>query len=245
MKTNTPDDTDGARDDILTHERELLHRVVLTAVSHDLKVPLANIIGSLETYERTQKKFADNQKVLFNTALQEAYRLNGFINNILDMARLEAGAVKLRKVACSMDKLLEECLAMLGRNLINCTVTIQTKPVAFTFVTDPMLLKRAICIILDNASKYGAAHPVIGIKYEKRGEQVVIRIRDNGPGIAKSRLKAIFSKYERYSAQERRSPGTGLGLAICREIMRLLGGTVTASNIAGNKGAVFTLSLQQ
>ncbi len=243
MKMNTPDDTYGPIDNTAEHERELLHRIILTSVSHDLKTPLAAIIGSLETYDLTKKKLsAEKQDILLNTALQEAYRLNGFINNILDMARLEGGAIKLRKEVCVMDLLLEDCLILLGRGLSHCTVTIKATTVPFPITTDSLLLMRAICIILDNAAKYGPAHPVIGIEYEKLENQVIIRIRDNGPGIHKARLEDVFSKYERYAVKDHKPAGTGLGLPICREIMHLLGGTVKANNIAGNKGAMFTLT---
>ena len=101
---------------------------------------------------------------------------------------------------------------------------------------------RAICIVLDNAAKYGDLHPVINVEYERIGEQAVIRIEDNGPGIPKSSMEDIVSKYARFAIQDHKHSGTGLGLPICREIMRLLDGTVTVANLAGGKGAVFTLA---
>jgi K+-sensing histidine kinase KdpD len=243
MKNNGTSNQSDTSDETMKHERELLHRIILTSVSHDLKTPLASIIGSLETYDLTKKKLSEDKKdILLNTALQEAYRLNGFINNILDMARLEGGAIQLKKEICVMDLLLEDCLMILGRSLSHCTINIKAVPETFPVTTDALLLVRAICIILDNAAKYGTAHPVINIEYEKLDKQVTIRIRDNGPGIHKSRLEDIFSKYERYAVQDHKPAGTGLGLPICREIMRLLGGTVKARNIAGNKGMMFTLT---
>src|SRR4051812_30950735 len=170
-------------------DREQLHRAVLTSVSHDLKTPLACIIGSLEIYERTKEKLTlEKKNTLINTALQEAYRLDSFITNILDMARLESNAVKLKKELCVMDLLLEDCLILLGHRLRECTVSIKAIPATFPVTTDPLLLMRAICIVLDNAAKYGALHPVINMEYERMGEQVVIRIQDNGPGIPQSSM---------------------------------------------------------
>jgi len=230
-------------DNSFEQEREQLHRAVLTSVSHDLKTPLSCVIGSLEIYERSKTKLTpDKKNTLINTALQEAYRLDSFITNILDMARLEGGAVKIKKELCVMDLLLEDCLVLLGHRLDECDVRIKAIPTTFPVITDPLLLVRAICIVLDNAAKYGAAQPVISVEYEKVGSRVIICIRDNGPGIPKSKMKEIFSKYARFSIEDHKHSGTGLGLPICREIMRLLGGTVTVANCAGGKGAVFTLT---
>src|SRR5690606_4027807 len=107
MKKNGTGEQYDTSDETMQHERELLHRIILTSDSHDLKTPLASIIGSLETYDLTKKKLSEDKKdILLNTALQEAYRLNGFINNILDMARLEGGAIQLKKEICIMDLLL-------------------------------------------------------------------------------------------------------------------------------------------
>ncbi len=224
-------------------EREKLHRAVLTSVSHDLKTPLSCIIGSLEIYERTKEKLTlDKKNILINTALQEAYRLDSFVTNILDMARLESGTVKVKKELCVMDLLLEDCLILLGRRLQECDVSIKAIPATFPVTTDPLLLQRAICIVMDNAARYASLHPVINVEYEKAGDQVIIRVQDNGPGIPKEKMEEIFSKYARFAIQDHKHSGTGLGLPICREIMRLLGGTVTVANLTGGKGAVFTLA---
>lgn len=220
-----------------------MHRSILSSVSHDLKTPLACIIGSLEIYERAKEKLPPEKKnALIDTALEEAYRLDSFITNILDMARFENNAVEIKKELYIMDLLLEDCLIMLGHRLSECKVYIQAIPATFAVTTDPVLLMRAICIILDNAAKYCSDGTVINVEYERIGEQTIIRIQDNGPGIKESELEPIFSKYTRYSTEDFKHAGTGLGLPICREIMRLLGGTVTAANLADGKGAVFTLT---
>ncbi len=232
MKTNPPEIT-----------RESLHRSILTSVSHDLKTPLACIIGSLEIFERTKEKLSkEKQNILINTALQEAYRLDSFITNILDMAKLESNSVAIKKELCVMDMMLEDCVIMLGHRLHECKISIKAIPETFPVTTDAVLLMRAISIILDNAAKYGPPDTAIGIEYEKINGQVVIRIQDNGPGIEPSQLEEIFSKYARFAMEDHKGAGTGLGLPICREIMRLLGGTVTVANIEGGKGALFTLS---
>lgn len=238
MKTKTPELRLA-----FEQERELLQRRVLSSVSHDLNTPLSCIIGSLEVFERTKAKLsADNQNTLIHTALKEAYRLDSFITNILDMARLESGMVKIKKEQCLLDLLLEDCLSMLGHRLGECEVIVKAPPVPFPIVTDSLLLIRAICILLDNAAKYGPKNSVIHVEYEQVDEQTVIRIQDNGPGIPEAKIEEIFSKYARFDMQDHKHAGMGLGLPICLQIMRLLDGTVTAANLADGKGTVFTLA---
>src|SRR6202042_3378204 len=107
-------------------ERKRLHRKILSSVSHDLKTPLASIIGSLEVYDRMNGRLTENQqKSLIEVALQEAYRLDNFITNILDMAKLENGAVKLRHDKILVNSLLEDCITRLGNRLKASEVSVE------------------------------------------------------------------------------------------------------------------------
>lgn len=223
-------------------ERESLHRNILTAVSHDLKTPLACIIGSIEIYKRSKEKLSlEKKNILIDTALQEAYRLNGFITNILDMAKLEQGMVKPSLAPYDIKLLINDCLITMGLRLEACKVLIKAPDLKMIITTDYVLLSRAICLVLDNAAKYCSANSIITIEYKKIGEKIEICIKDNGLGIPESKMEDIFSKYLRISKQDYQIAGTGLGLPICREIMSLLGGTVTAANVIEGKGAIFTL----
>jgi two-component system sensor histidine kinase KdpD len=226
----------------LDREREHMHRQMLSSVSHDLKTPLASVIGSLEIYERLGDKLTPEKKeILIATALQEAYRLDNFITNILDMARLENGAVNVRQESCNIERLIKDCLTRLGNRLKDTAVKTEVVQEVPEVITDPTLLTRAVCLLLDNAVKYGGTPPAIHITYGKdEAQQSFIRIQDNGLGIPDTVKDSIFSKYTRFSRQDRQNAGTGLGLAICREIMRLLQGRVMAENQEGG-GAVFTL----
>ncbi|MEQ1888475.1 MAG: ATP-binding protein, partial [Alphaproteobacteria bacterium] len=241
--TNPPDRPPAPQNASFELDREQLHRSLLSAVSHDLKTPLACIIGSLEIYERSKDQLPpDKQNILINTALQEAYRLDSLLTSILEMARLESGAVQVNKQPYDMELLLQDCQAMLGHRLSGCDIRIRPVSGAFPITTDPVLLARAICLILDNSARHGQAHPVINVAYERSGDQVLIRIQDNGPGVPESRLEAIFAKYARFAPLGGAHSGIGLGLPICREIMALLGGAVMAAIPANGAGAVFTLS---
>jgi len=226
----------------MDQERERLHRQMLSSVSHDLKTPLASIIGSLEIYERMNDRLSDEQRQsLITVALHEAYRLDNFVTNILDMAKLENGLVRLRQETFMVGGLLEDCFTRLDHRLKGSEVRLETPAELVQITTDATLLARAICLLLDNAVKYGGAPPLILIAFgEERGKEGFIRVTDNGPGIPEAHMEAIFSKYTRFARGDQQNAGTGLGLAICREIMRLLHGGITAEN-GTQGGAVFTL----
>ena len=224
-------------------ERERIHRQMLSSVSHDLKTPLASIIGSLEVYERMKTKLSEEkQAALIAVALQEAYRLDNFITNMLDMAKLENSVVKTRREDVELSAVVRDCLINLNNRLRSSTVTIgSTHPIQA--ITDPVLLSRAICLVLDNAVKYGGTPSAITIQFgEDANHSGFITIHDNGRGIPEGQMEAIFSKYTRFPKEDQQNAGTGLGLAICRAIMNLLGGDVVVANDAQG-GASFTLHL--
>jgi K+-sensing histidine kinase KdpD len=230
----------------LDKHSEDLHRRILTSVSHDLKTPLACIIGSLEIFEHTRNKLSqDKEDTLIHTALLEAYRLDTFITNILDMARLEDSAVPVKKELCALDVVLEDCRSRMGRPSHHHEIVITGTPTPFWVRTDPLLLTRAVCILLDNAIKYSPPHSTINIDYEKKDGLVMLRILDNGNGIPETHHEDIFSKYSRFALNDHSHSGTGLGLPICREVMQLLGGTVTMTNRVEPRGSIFTLTFPE
>ena len=228
--------------DSFNKERELIHRQMMSSVSHDLKTPLAGIIGSLEIHDQMKDTLKPEKKqALLDTALQEAYRLDNFITNILDMAKLENSQVKVKNELCDIGELLQTCVIQLSPRLKDSEVKIIPATGIVTANTDPTLLLRTVGILLDNAVKYGGTPSIIHIEYG-RGDfgQDFIKIRDHGLGVAESTRQSIFSKYTRFVKQDTQNAGTGLGLAICREIMRLLEGSVTVRNHADG-GAEFIL----
>ncbi len=219
-----------------------MHRQIFSSVSHDLKTPLASIIGSLEIYERMIARLSEEQrKNLVAVALQEAYRLDNFITNILDMAKLENKMVKFQRESVVIGTLLENCVMRLGHRLKDTQVTIEKPPEAFVVATDPTLLGRAVCLVLDNAVKYGGNPGTISISSGTADGQAFISISDNGAGLSEAQMGTVFEKYTRFARGDQQNAGTGLGLAICREIMRLLDGSVAVAKGADG-GAVFTLN---
>lgn len=244
----TPDDVPTPTHDEI---REYLHRQMLSSVSHDLKTPLATIIGSLEVMTMLYDKLSEEKRrSLIGSALTEAFRLDYFITNILDMAKFEADAVKPRFEAGKLSQMIQDSLTRLGP--LKTRGEIQTRPDGSgdDIVTDTMLGSRAIGLVLHNAFKFGQrktpnAVPVIEIDYgiadaADGTREGFVRIRDHGEGIPADKQAAVFDKYTRLQKTDQQQAGTGLGLTICQHIMRLLDGRIELSNHPEG-GAVFTL----
>jgi two-component system sensor histidine kinase KdpD len=240
-KPSVEDSSPVAHSDI-DQDRDRLHRQIFSSVSHDLKTPLASIIGSLEIYERMIERLSpEQQKSLIGVALQEAYRLDNFITNILDMVKLENGMVKLRRETVVIDRLIDDCIMRLGNRLKGTDISVERPAKSLLVKTDPTLLGRVVCLVLDNAVKYGGKPGAIRITSGLSEDgQATIHIEDNGAGIPESQIDRVFEKYTRFTHGDQQNAGTGLGLTICREIMSLLDGTVSVTN-GEEHGAIFTL----
>ena len=235
---------EDALDDRFNQERVRIHRLLYSAISHDLKTPLASMIGALEIFQRMKDRLpVEKQDALIQTALGEAHRLDNFITNILEMGKLENGMVNVRSEQFDVGESIRNSVASLTNRLRETQVTIDTPSAKLMINSDPSLFPRALALVLDNAVKYGGRPSIIHISYGRNEEnKCIIHITDNGTGIAPEQVETIFEKYTRFAKRDHQNAGTGLGLAICREIMRLLGGTVHVSETK-DTGSTFTLIL--
>jgi len=227
--------------------REDLHRKILSTVSHDLKTPLATIIGSLEIYKKMFDKLSPEKRdALIQASLSEAYRLDNFITNILDMTRLESGTVRAHPEACDIQQIMKDTLTRLGPKGLAARIEISLPTTTLELVTDPMLLGRALGLVIENSLRHGhrGNEPVIEITVNHSIYYNTVHISDHGPGIPDNKLEEIFAKYTRFSQSDYQNAGTGLGLALARALMNILEGTITAQN-SPNGGAVFTLQFPQ
>ncbi len=226
--------------------REYLHRQMLSSVSHDLKTPLATIIGSLEVMTMLSDRLPEEKKKsLIASALTEAFRLDYFITNILDMAKFEAHAVKPRFEVTRLSQLINDSLSRLGP--LKARGGIDIRPLTSTdeLRTDPLLGSRAIGLVIHNAFKHGIARgstdPArVEVEYGVGPREAFVRIRDHGDGVPEDQQTAIFDKYTRLSRADQQNAGTGLGLTICQHIMHLLMGRIDVTNHPDG-GAMFTL----
>ncbi|MFS2012103.1 DUF4118 domain-containing protein [Azospirillum sp. CT11-132] len=228
----------------LAAETERLRSALLTSISHDLRTPLASILGSATSLVSYGPKMdEEDRRDLAATIQDEAERLNRFIANLLDMTRLESGAIRPRTGAVDLSEVVGSALERVSRILAGHRVDIDL-PVDLPMVDiDAVLIEQALFNLLDNAGKYAPAGSLITVRGRQDGGLVRIEVLDEGSGIPSEDVERIFDKFYRVHAQDRQRAGTGLGLAICRGFVEAMGGTVTAGNRLDRSGAVFTLTL--
>lgn len=225
-RTNLASSIEDAR--ILT-ETEQLRSALLSSISHDLRTPLVSIIGSatsLATFGETLS--AENRHELLQTVLEEAERLNRFVQNLLDMTRLGYGALKPKRDWVDLHDVIASALERLKQALAPYHVTTDVKPGLRLLLVDPILIEQVLVNVLDNAAKYSSPGGPIQLRAFERDDRTVIQIVDKGPGIPERERELIFDMFYRVKAGDNRPAGTGLGLAICRGLMQAHGGTIVA-----------------
>ena len=230
----------------IREEKESLRAMLLSSVSHDLKTPLASVIGSLSAMRGMRGFLPQEQKdILLQTALDEARRLDGFISNILEMTRLESGQINFKKQWTSPYELLGSVTRRFQDKFIKRPLLIDKQSVAaLEVMLDPMLLEQVFQNILDNAVKYAPDGSAISIWAEEEAVSVKLHIRDRGKGIPEDQCDKIFDKYTRLKKTDSNVAGTGLGLAIARTIMRAQKADIVAANHPEG-GDVFTFIFPQ
>ncbi|MGV8997947.1 MAG: ATP-binding protein [Parvibaculaceae bacterium] len=235
------EDIDNAR---VVSETERLRGALLTSISHDLRTPLASVIGAVTSLRSYFERYnAEERDELMSTIQEEAERLNRFVGNLLDITRLESGALKMRADKIDIGELVETALRRATRILTNYRIEFHIAPDLPTVEADPVLLEQVLFNLLDNAAKYSAPHSLIRIDADTAGSELRINISDEGEGIPPDEVEAIFDKFHRVSAGDRRPAGTGLGLAVCRGFVEAFGGRISAANRPDGHGAIFTIML--
>ncbi len=234
-------DLDRAR---LAAETDRLRQALLTSISHDLKTPLAAILGAASTLRDLDADLSAPDKTeLVGTVIEEAQRLNRFIANLLDMTRLEAGAVRPNLAPADVGEIVGSALARGAAILAGHHVEADLAPDLPTLPLDAVLFEQVLFNLLDNAAKYAEAGTTIRVEARRDGGAVVLRILDEGPGIPTGELEQVFDKFYRARKADAVRAGTGLGLAISRGFVEAMGGTIGATNRTDRSGAVFTITL--
>lgn len=223
-------------------ESERLRNSLLSSISHDLRTPLATIVGSASTLAEGDAalKPADRQE-LSRAVYEEALRMSNLVNNILDMARLDAGAARLNRQWHTLEEIIGTVLARLHRHLEGRSVAVKLPRDLPLVYVDGVLIEQVLVNLLENAVRYTPPASSIDIVAEGSPFTVTISVADRGPGIPKGQEERLFEKFYRVNA-ERAQSGVGLGLAICRAIVEAHGGWIRAKN-RGTGGAVFTFLL--
>jgi two-component system sensor histidine kinase KdpD len=212
----------------------------LSSVSHDLRTPLAVITGSASALvEGGGSMDAATQRDLTKTILEEAERLNHLIRNLLDMTRLESGAIHVNKEWLLLEEIVGAALNRMDTRLAGRDVRVELPPELPLVSCDAVLIEQLFINLLENAAKY--ADGPIEIRVTPLSGELMIEVADRGPGIPPGEEARVFEKFHR-AAREGGVGGVGLGLAICRAIVAAHGGRIWAGNREGG-GASFRWTL--
>ena len=225
-------------------EAERLRNSLLSSISHDLRTPLATIVGSSSTLiEEDQMLKPEDRCELSRTIYDEAQRMSNLVNNILDMARLDAGVVQLNKQWHPLEEIIGTVLTRLLKRLDGRPVTVKLPPGLPMIYADSVMIEQVLINLLENAARYTPEGSPIEITAETSPFAVEISVADHGPGIPKGLEQQLFEKFFRVKSEAAQS-GVGLGLAICRAIVEVHGGSIFAHN-RGSGGAIFSFVLPQ
>jgi two-component system sensor histidine kinase KdpD len=213
--------------------RENLERALLNSISHDLRTPLVSVTGVLSSLkEEGANLSADARQELLETACGEAERLNRFVGNLLDMTRIEAGAVRLNSELCDVQDLVGCAFAALETRLEKREVSFRMQPVMPLVPMDLVLMTQVLVNLVDNSLKYAPQQSAIEIIATLEEPWLVLEVADSGPGVPEHDLKRVFDKFYRIPVPEG-AGGTGLGLSICKGIVEAHGGRIQAENRTG------------
>jgi len=228
----------------LAVETDRLRAALLTSISHDLKTPLAAILGSASTLRDFATVLDDEAKAeLMGTVIDESDRLNRFIANLLDMTRLESGAVMPNVALHDVGEIVGTALERASKILAQHRVEVELTANLPMLQLDAVLFEQVLFNLLDNAAKYAPEGSTIRVQSRQDKHTVCVQVLDEGGGIPTEDLERIFDKFYRAQKGDRVRAGTGLGLAISRGFVEAMGGTIAAGNRSDRSGAVFTIAL--
>jgi two-component system, OmpR family, sensor histidine kinase KdpD len=227
-----------------TVESERLRSALLTSISHDLKTPLASVLGAASTMRDLASGLSDTEKRdLLATVIDESERLNRFIANLLDMTRLESGAVVPNTALHDIGEIIGSALRRASKILSRHRVSLELDADLPMLELDAVLFEQVIFNLLDNAAKYSPPDTTISIRSLRDAKSVSLQVADEGEGIPPGELESVFDKFYRVQKVDHVRPGTGLGLAISRGFVEAMHGRIFAANRADRRGAVLTIRL--
>jgi two-component system sensor histidine kinase KdpD len=227
-----------------TVESDRLRGALLTSISHDLKTPLASVLGAASTLRDLASGLTDTQKhELLATVIDESERLNRFIANLLDMTKLESGAIVPNAAPHDVGEIVGSALRRSVKILVHHKVSLQLGSDLPMLELDAVLFEQVLFNLLDNAAKYAPSGTTISIRGARDEDQVMLQVMDEGSGIPPAELESVFDKFYRAQKGDHVRPGTGLGLAISRGFIEAMHGTISAANRPDRSGAIITIRL--
>jgi two-component system, OmpR family, sensor histidine kinase KdpD len=232
-----------AQQALIHMESERLRNSLLSALSHDLRTPLAALVGLAESLVLTKPPLSPEQQESAIAIAEEARRMGALVGNLLEMARIESGEVKLRSHWHPFEEVVGSALKAAQSALANHRVALNLARGLPLVEFDATLIERVLYNLIENACKYTPPGSTVTVAADVAGGNLVVSVSDDGPGIPSGQDEAIFEKFTR-GTRESTTPGVGLGLAISRAIVEAHGGRISASNgPAGGARLTFTLPL--
>ncbi len=213
-------------------ENEKVRDVLLASLSHDLRTPLSAIAGAATSLRTLGDKMSPSERLeLLSSIEEETARLSRFVSNLLDMSRIEAGGLKVNRDLVDIADVVQGAVERSRKAFPKQPVKVNLAPDLPFVRGDDRLLEQVLFNLLDNAHKY-AGDSGATIHGRKDGDEVVLSVTDEGPGVKPADLERIFEKFYRGGRADGRKPGTGLGLSICRGLIEAMGGTIVAQSPA-------------
>ena len=228
----------------LQAETEKLRNSVLASISHDLRTPLVSIIGglsSLQSFDGDYKQAACQE--LLDVALDDAQRLHRFVENLLNITKLESGGLRVKTEPNDIEEIIRRAVVRAQGQLQHHHVSLHIPPTLPMGLVDFVLLEQTMFNLVENAAKYAPPHSTIQIITKSDNKNIIIEILDQGPGIPPLQVESIFNKFTRLKAGDHQPAGTGLGLLICRGFVEAMNGQIFAANRTDGQGAVFRITL--
>jgi two-component system sensor histidine kinase KdpD len=241
-RTMLVSDLEDAR---LVSQREQLRVALLSSVSHDLRTPLSSVIGAASSLLAYESSLSDKDRgELLRSIVEEAERLDRYIQNLLDMTRLGQGELALQRDWEDVRDLISAASRRLRLNARAIPIKVDVSGDAQLLKVHGDLLEQVLVNLLDNAARHSPADKAICVNVARDADDVVIEVSDEGPGIPAADREKVFDPFYRVNERDRKS-GTGLGLSICRGIVRAHGGEVTAHASTTGSGTTLRLTLPQ
>jgi two-component system, OmpR family, sensor histidine kinase KdpD len=222
---------------------DALRAALLSSISHDLRTPLASIKASASSLLQEDVQWSDEERRSFTLAIErEADRLNRLVANLLDMSRIEGGALKPEKEWYPIDELIHDVLGRMQPVLLHRNVQTHLPDDLPPVQLDYLQIDQVLTNLIENAVRYTPSASPIEISVNVEGDQMVICVADRGPGIPPTDLERVFDKFYRVLGTAERVTGSGLGLAVCKGLVEAHGGRIWAENREGG-GAIFRFTL--
>lgn len=228
---------------LLHMESERLRNSLLAALSHDLRTPLTSIVGISEALSTSKPELSLKQQTMTQALYAESLRMSALVANLLDMARIQSGEVKLDLQWQAFEEVVGSAIRISAPQLKEHQVQTQLANDLPLVNFDAVLIERVLCNLLENAAKYTPEGSRITLSVNLLESNLQVMVYDNGPGLPAGKEEAIFEKFTR-GERESSKPGVGLGLAICRAIVEAHHGHIRAAKSPdGGAGILFTLPL--